>query len=110
MLHEIAHALVRIKHHHDKVWRKKALEIGCNGKMYYDPKEVILPPRIRKYDKGWTATCPKCGKQFTYLTRRIKLACKNCCNAFNNGKYTTDYLFTWKFNVDSSNVPVKYED
>lgn len=30
-LHEIAHALTP-GHHHDDVWRQKALEIGCDGK------------------------------------------------------------------------------
>lgn len=31
ILHEIAHALVGRSHGHDNVWRRKALEIGCNG-------------------------------------------------------------------------------
>lgn len=32
ILHEIAHALVSPGNHHNKVWRKKAIEIGCDGK------------------------------------------------------------------------------
>ena len=31
LLHEIAHALVGGQHHHDKVWMKMALSIGCDG-------------------------------------------------------------------------------
>ena len=31
LLHEIAHALVGRRHHHDAVWRAKAREIGCTG-------------------------------------------------------------------------------
>jgi predicted SprT family Zn-dependent metalloprotease len=31
VLHEIAHALVGYIHHHDHVWKKKAIEIGCSG-------------------------------------------------------------------------------
>jgi predicted metal-dependent hydrolase len=35
ILHEIAHSLT-IGHNHDKVWRAKALEIGCDGKRCCD--------------------------------------------------------------------------
>lgn len=31
VLHEIAHAIVGNKHHHDKVWRDCAQRIGCTG-------------------------------------------------------------------------------
>mmetsp|Transcript_760 Transcript_760/g.1920 ORF Transcript_760/g.1920 Transcript_760/m.1920 type:complete len:456 (-) Transcript_760:109-1476(-) len=31
ILHEIAHALVGHKHGHDAVWRKMALQLGCDG-------------------------------------------------------------------------------
>jgi predicted SprT family Zn-dependent metalloprotease len=31
ILHEIAHALVGSKNNHNKVWKAKALEIGCSG-------------------------------------------------------------------------------
>lgn len=31
VLHEIAHAMVGAKHHHDKAWRECAQRIGCNG-------------------------------------------------------------------------------
>lgn len=31
VLHEIAHAMVGNKHHHDRVWRDCAQRIGCNG-------------------------------------------------------------------------------
>lgn len=33
LLHEIAHALVGPKQNHDRIWRKKAQEIGCDGKV-----------------------------------------------------------------------------
>lgn len=32
ILHEMAHAIVGTDHHHDEVWKKMALRIGCNGK------------------------------------------------------------------------------
>jgi len=31
LLHEMAHALVGAEHHHDAVWKAKAIEIGCTG-------------------------------------------------------------------------------
>ena len=94
LLHEIAHALVRINHHHDKVWRKKAIEIGCDGKRCYG-NEVILPPKVDY--KFYITTCPKCGKESTYeLKSPRRYACKACCNKFNNGKYTKKFLLSWK--------------
>ncbi len=43
ILHEIAHALVGKAHHHDDVWRAKALEIGCSGRRCHDLQ--FTPPR-----------------------------------------------------------------
>jgi len=32
ILHELAHAIVGVGHGHGHVWKRKAIEIGCNGK------------------------------------------------------------------------------
>jgi predicted SprT family Zn-dependent metalloprotease len=32
LLHEVAHALVGPRHHHDAVWRAKARELGCSAR------------------------------------------------------------------------------
>ena len=53
ILHEIAHALVGVSHGHDRVWRQKAIDIGCNGKRCYG-EHIIQPPT--KYQ----AMCPSC--------------------------------------------------
>lgn len=37
ILHEIAHALTP-KHHHNKFWKRKAIEIGCTGSRCYSDK------------------------------------------------------------------------
>ena len=96
LLHEIAHALVRVKHHHDKVWKRKAIEIGCRPIPYYG-KEVILPPRLPKFEKGWVAACPKCGKEFTnYRKHMTKFACWACFEKYNNGKYSEEFLLNWR--------------
>lgn len=34
ILHEIAHALTP-RHHHNKFWKRKAIEIGCTGATHY---------------------------------------------------------------------------
>lgn len=40
ILHEIAHALTP-KHGHNKFWKRKAIEIGCNGQRCYKKGEII---------------------------------------------------------------------
>ena len=37
ILHEIAHGLTP-KHGHNKFWKRKAIEIGCNGERCYSDK------------------------------------------------------------------------
>lgn len=77
ILHEIAHAIVGYKHHHDNVWKAKCLEIGGDGKRCYSDKEVTTP--VLPY----SATCPKCGEIF-YRTRKPKhtLSCGRCYKVF----------------------------
>jgi len=55
ILHEIAHALVGPGHGHDKVWKRKCIEIGAR------------PQRCGHADmpKGrWSARCGGCGRSF----------------------------------------------
>ena len=54
ILHEIAHALVGIGHHHDNVWRRKAIEIGCDGNRTSHYEEVNVRSK-------YVAKCPCCG-------------------------------------------------
>lgn len=51
ILHEIAHALVGPGHHHNHIWRRQALAIGCNGQRCHNVK----------LEAPWNATCGKCG-------------------------------------------------
>ncbi len=77
ILHEIAHALVGRAHHHDAVWRAKAIDLGCSGERCHDVQ--FTPPRyIMKCENNcWTATaerrrrgriCKKCKGEVVYLT------------------------------------------
>ena len=69
ILHEIAHALAGIEHHHDAVWRKIAKEIGCTAQRCHDI--VFSPPR-------WIVQCPN-GCFANTRNRRIRgVICKKC--------------------------------
>jgi len=65
ILHEIAHALVGVRHGHDHVWQRKALEIGCNGER---TANLNVSNEI---NYKYKATCPCCGKVIG-ISRRPK--------------------------------------
>lgn len=91
ILHEIAHALTR-GHHHDDVWKAKALELGCRPTRCYG-REINTP--IGKY----SLICPNCGVEHqAYKERRNAGACKKCCVDFSNGKYDDRFKFEVKKN------------
>lgn len=89
LLHEIAHALVGPGNGHNYKWWSKALEIGCDGKTRYDTNKVIIAKL--KY----TGICRNCKKEITHQ-RKHNLACKNCCDKYNNGNYSLKFQFDWK--------------
>lgn len=72
ILHEIAHALVGPRHGHDRVWKRKCIEIGAR------------PERCGQADMpegSWRARCHGCGKHFHRHRKPKRLAgwfCKEC--------------------------------
>jgi hypothetical protein len=72
VLHEIAHALVGSRAGHGPAWRRKALEIGCDGKRTFD-ETVSLPPR------AFVGVCPGCRREIQRHRRRdlICVACRS---------------------------------
>jgi predicted SprT family Zn-dependent metalloprotease len=89
ILHEIAHALVGVGHGHDSVWKRKALEIGCNGERCYNPQEVSTP------DGKYSAVCPKCKhvhKKFRKKTRR------SSCGFCSGGRFNPEYELKYTMN------------
>lgn len=56
ILHEIAHALVGSGHNHDDVWRRKAIEIGCDGQRCGSLEEE---QRVKLKSK-YLLKCEKC--------------------------------------------------
>lgn len=87
ILHEIAHALVGVGHGHDKHWVRTAKSIGCDGKRCYSSNDVITPKR------NYICICEKCNTSFERVRKaRGDVACRSCCNKYNNGKYSKEYL------------------
>ena len=88
ILHEIAHALVGAGHGHDNVWKRKALEIGCNGERCYSSDNTKTP-------KGkYIAVCNGCGESFhKFVIRKNsgREACRACCDGIFNEKYVLVY-------------------
>lgn len=86
ILHEIAHALVGVEHGHDRVWKRKVVEIGGTPQRIAH-NSVCLPP-------SWVGHCPNCGYRQGAHRRRV-LACRTCCDRFNDGGYTERFNFVW---------------
>ncbi len=86
ILHEIAHALVGVRHGHNAVWKRKALELGCKPKSCADAS-VEMP-------KGrWQADCTGCGHLYArhrQPRRGSKYYCRPC------GPERGKLLFTWR--------------
>ncbi len=72
ILHEIAHALVGIEHHHDAIWRKIAREIGCSAERCHNI--MFSPPR-------WIVQCPSGCFAGTRNRRARGVFCKQCNQA-----------------------------
>ena len=76
LLHEIAHALVGRRHHHDAVWQAKAREIGCSARRCHDVS-FSEPALIACCVNGCFAVgrhrsrrnmrCRRCGGAVTYM-------------------------------------------
>jgi predicted SprT family Zn-dependent metalloprotease len=88
ILHEIAHALCPGQHH-NHVWRRKAIEIGCSGNRCYSATEVVQPKL--KY----TAVCKGCNTEFN----RTRVVRKNSsCGKCSNGAYNENFKLFFKQN------------
>ncbi len=91
ILHEIAHALVGSGHGHDAVWRRKALEIGCNGKRCYGGDNKDSTDAAYKMLAKYKGTCV--GGHDHYRNRKptVKQSCHSCCK-----RYNEKFLITWE--------------
>lgn len=88
ILHEIAHALCPGQNH-NKVWQRKAIEIGCSGNRCYSSSNVIQPKL--KY----SAVCKGCNTEFN----RTRVVRKNSsCGKCSNGAYNENFKLFFKQN------------
>ena len=94
MLHEIAHALAFENYgevrDHGKEWRDIAISIGCSGSSSYNENQLKVPNRKYKYE------CPNCGliyERHRRITEISPVCCSECCDKYNNGKYSKKYNF-----------------
>ncbi len=69
ILHEIAHALAGMAHHHDAVWRRIARGIGCSAARCHDID--FSPPR-------WIMQCPNGCFVYARKRRNSGMICKKC--------------------------------
>ena len=89
IIHEIAHALVGFKHRHDRVWKAKAMEIGCTGDRCYSSKNVATP------EAKYLLVCPNGHTAKRHKKPRYpkQQSCAKCCPV-----YDARYLLTWTLN------------
>lgn len=77
ILHEIAHALVGWENGHNKIWKAKAIEIGCSGeRCSSDTSSIELPGT-------YNGLCNNCGKKYTKILKPGPRSCSDCCRTFN---------------------------
>jgi len=88
ILHEIAHALCPGQNH-NKVWQRKAIEIGCSGTRCYSSSNVIQPKL--KY----SAVCNGCKSEYS----KSRVARRSCsCRKCSGGKYNPNFKLVFQPN------------
>jgi predicted SprT family Zn-dependent metalloprotease len=93
LLHEIAHALVGSGNGHNYIWKKKCIEIGGDGKRCFDTKQKQIPK------EKWKLVCNTCDNEWKRHRRSRKtFACTDCCNRYNNGEYSAEFMLEYKLN------------
>jgi predicted SprT family Zn-dependent metalloprotease len=88
VIHEVAHALTE-GHHHDRVWKRKFIELGGDGQRLCT---------ICEMPKGkYTYECPNC-KKVSHFYKQVKAerACGECCNTYNAGRFSDKFKLVRK--------------
>lgn len=116
ILHEIAHAVVGNQHHHNDVWRRKAIELGHSGNRCYS-SAVVKPERKEprwvqqmraKRTPGyvapkqraavWSRVCPACGKRTPAKVRRANSRIMSCGRC-SPGRFNPAFILKWERNI-----------
>jgi len=89
ILHEIAHALAGSKAGHGTEWKRMCLRIGAKPERVFD--------NIESPEGKYTLECPNCGVQKSRhrKPKRYGVACSDCCNKYNRGRYDSRFAFRW---------------
>lgn len=90
IIHEVAHAIsfeLFGEYGHGVIWQKVDKQLGNTGDRCYDVKKVNMPKGKYKY------VCLTCNfvHHFHRKVKRLH-ACPKCCEKYNNGKFSIDYL------------------
>lgn len=90
LLHEIAHALSPLNEGHGRIFKSNAISIGCKNIMSNTTDKSIVSAKGR-----FVYTCPNCGNKVHFYRRKSrKSACGECCNKYNGGRFSKDYVLT----------------
>lgn len=93
ILHEIAHALVGPNVGHGPQWIAQAKAIGCRARRCYH--DGVSVPQGR-----YVAECNNChAKSYAHRRIRREVACRQCCSAYNGGKYDPRFRLIFLLNV-----------
>ena len=93
VLHEIAHALAP-KDHHGRIWHMMCCKVGAEPRRCYDHKEVqAVESKYVTYCTNCSYTHPRYRKP---PANARPAACSHCCNKYNNGKFSKNFLLKWK--------------
>lgn len=90
MVHEIAHAINHIKggRGHDNQWRDIFLSFGGSGERCSKDKF-----NVDATSSKYTLECGSCGaKHPSHKKKKRPSACASCCNKYNGGKYSVNYI------------------
>lgn len=88
ILHEIAHALAPRGSNHNYEWQRVARSIGCTAMRCHDATTPDAP---------WLLVCPNCDQRIKRFRRtNSKRACKRCCDRYNYGRFTEEFVMTWQ--------------
>lgn len=97
VLHEIAHALVGIRHGHDRVWQATAVAIGATGQR-------CVSSEAERVDASWQSRCPQ-GHELTRHRRPTRVTtCGECSPTFD-----LEQVLTWTFHGRAVPMHPNYE-
>lgn len=88
--HELAHALDNAmggRNNHNNVWKAIARKVLCTAERCYSSEEISV-----KETTKYTLICDTCEKKKpSHKAIKRKIACGECCNKYNRGKYSDKY-------------------